>query len=86
VKTLTASELEARCLAVLDEAGRTGEVFVITRNGREIARLVGSRASVHPQDDLRGTVTLRGDVVAPATRPEDWAAADGTPPQPDREP
>lgn len=76
VKTLAASELKARLLAVLDEVERTGEVIVITKRGREVARLVGPArsSSRHPQDELLGTVTVHGDLIEPAVPAEDWAA------------
>jgi prevent-host-death family protein len=76
VKTLTASEFKARCLGVLDEVARTGEVVVITKRGREVARLVGPAASqhAHPQDALVGTVTFVGDVVGPAVPAGEWDA------------
>ncbi len=79
MKTLTASELKARLLAVLDEVERTGEVIVVTKRGREVARLVGpaASASAHPQDELQDTVTFIGDVVAPIGATEDWAALSG---------
>lgn len=79
VKTITASELKARLLAVLDEVERTGEVIVVTKRGREVARLVGPAASaaVHPQDELLGSVTEVGDILAPIGVPEDWAALAG---------
>ena len=85
MKTLSASEFKARCLAVLDEVNRTGEVVVITKRGREVARLVAPARSAHahPQDELRGTVTFHGDVVAPAARPEDWGAVAEDPGRPD---
>ena len=80
MKTIAASELKARLLAVLDEVEQTGEVIVVTKRGREVARLIGPAhsAEVHPQDELRGTVTEVGDVLAPVSRPEDWAALSET--------
>lgn len=34
---IEASELKARCLAILDEVGRTGESVVISKHGRPVA-------------------------------------------------
>ena len=34
-----ASEFKAKCLALMDEVARTGEHFVITKNGQPVAEL-----------------------------------------------
>jgi len=75
VKTITASELETQLFVILDAVERTGEAVVVTRHGREVARLIGPTASTaaHPQGELRDNVTFLGDVLAPTRAPEDWA-------------
>ena len=79
MKIISASELKARLLAVLDEVERTGEVVVVTKRGREVARLVGPVASLTalPQDELLNTVAYPGDVLAPIGAESDWAALSG---------
>jgi prevent-host-death family protein len=42
-KVLRASEFKAKCFAVLDEVGRTGESVVITKNGKPLVELVPYR-------------------------------------------
>lgn len=73
VKTIRASDFKARCLALMDEVGRTGETWVVTKNGRPVAELrpyQGARAAspfgLHP------TLRIVGDVVAPLDEP--WNA------------
>ena len=80
MKTLEASELKERLPAALDEIERTGEMIVITRHGKEVARLVGpsGSASRHPQDELRGTVTVHGGLIEPVLPTEDWEVLGGS--------
>lgn len=74
MRTINASEFKAKCLAILDEVAVTGEEVTITKRGRAVARLTPplARGEGHPQERLRGTVTLRGDVVGTAIPEEDW--------------
>ncbi len=52
-----ASVFKSRCLAILDEVEATHRTFVVTKNGRPVARLVPLEA---PAPTL-GTVTLLTD-------------------------
>jgi prevent-host-death family protein len=61
--TIAAGAFKARCLALLDQVAETGEPLVVTKRGRPVARLVPARAPNAPS--LRGSVTVRGDLVAP---------------------
>jgi len=73
---IAASEFKARCLAILDEVQRTGEEVTILNRGRPVARLVPAvpRGGRTPQETLRGTVRVRGDIVGPVLPPDAWAA------------
>jgi prevent-host-death family protein len=66
MQTLQASEFKAKCLAVMDDVSRTGEVLVITKNGKPVAELrpySGGKADspfgLHPR------LAIVGDVVSP---------------------
>jgi len=74
MRSMKASELKAKLLAVLDEVEKTGEPINITKRGRPVATLVSSirGASAHPQDSLRGSVEIVGDIVSPVLSPADW--------------
>ncbi len=74
MQTIKASEFKARCLALMDDVAATGEVLVVTKNGKPIAELrpySGGKAEspfgLHP--DLR----VLGDIVAPSAV-ADWKA------------
>ena len=72
MKTVDASDLQARCPALLDHVSRTGERVVILKRGRPVAELGPPRCAVadYPQMELKGTVTVIGDIVGPAISEE----------------
>lgn len=79
MRTMTATEFKAKCLAVLDQVRESGETVTILKRGKPVAQLVPPApvASGHPQDALRGTVRFHGDVVAPVLPAEEWDAERG---------
>ena len=79
MKSVTASQLKAKCLAIIDEVAATGEPVVITKRGRPVARLSPAAPTLgrHPQDTLFGTVEVLGDIVRPVLDAEVWEAEEG---------
>ncbi|MBI5477605.1 MAG: type II toxin-antitoxin system Phd/YefM family antitoxin [Deltaproteobacteria bacterium] len=79
MRSINATEFKAKCLAILDEVARTGQPVTILKRGRPVA-LVGpppvSRAR-YPQQELVGTVTIVGDIVAPVLPADAWDAVRG---------
>ena len=73
---INASEFKAKCLAILDEVSATGEAVTILKRGRPVAELVPpvSSGSRYPQDDLRESVVIKGDIVEPVLPAEVWEA------------
>jgi prevent-host-death family protein len=64
VRTVSASQFKAKCLAMLDEVAATGEEIVVTKYGRAVARV---SAAAQPQS-LRGSVTFNvsdEELIAP---------------------
>ena len=68
--TIAAGKFKAQCLGLLDQVARSGEILVITKRGKPVARLVPIAKSA-PQS-LRGSVDVCGDIVAPTG--ETWEA------------
>ena len=79
MRTLSATEFKARCLALLDEVAVTGEVITVLKHGKPVAQVVPavSRAGGYPQDALAGSVEFLGDVIEPVLEPEAWEAEAG---------
>jgi len=72
-REISASQFKARCLGLMDQVARDGEVLVITKNGRPVAELHPCARSrrvspfgLHPDTELIG------DVVTPLDEP--WEA------------
>jgi prevent-host-death family protein len=67
MRSMKASEFKAKCLAILDEVHETGEPVMILKRGRPVAKLVSPTrgGSLNPQDELRGSVTILGDIMEP---------------------
>ncbi len=76
---INASEFKAKCLAILDEVANTGEEVLILKRGKPVAQLVPPVASSsrHPQDELRDSVVIKGDVIEPVLPAEAWEAEGG---------
>lgn len=74
METINATDFKARCLAILDHVQKTGERLVILKRGRPVAELLPATGAAGecPQMELMGTVTVEGDVIAPAVPEEDW--------------
>lgn len=79
MKTMTATEFKAKCLAVLDEVGASGETVTILKRGKPVAQLVPPVpvSAGYPQEALRGTVVFHDDVVEPVLPAEAWDAERG---------
>jgi prevent-host-death family protein len=76
VRTIPAGEFKQRCLALLDEVGASGEPIVVTKRGRPVAQL--APVSCEPEQDWRGAMRGRGEILAdlvePAAGPAEWEA------------
>lgn len=74
MEIINASEFKAKCLAILDRVRDTGERIVITKRGRPVAELGPPSHSEtgFPQAELKGTGTVKGDIVSPAIPEEYW--------------
>jgi prevent-host-death family protein len=70
--TIPAGEFKARCLGLLDQVARSGEILVITKRGKPVARLVPIEQTM--PTSLRGSVQYHGDIVAPTG--ETWEAGE----------
>jgi prevent-host-death family protein len=75
IRTISASQFKAQCLAMLDEVAATGEEIVVTKRGRAVVRV----SPVSEPESLRGSVTFSvsdEDLLAPLD--VEWSAAQKT--------
>lgn len=75
MEEIAISKFKATCLAVLEQVRKTGKPVRVTRFGRAVAEIVPAS---EPQGQkrflgtMRGTMKILGDIVSPASDPEDW--------------
>ena len=75
MEEIAISKFKATCLAVLERVRKTGKPVLVTRFGQPVAQLVPPSAQERPKRELgalRGTARITGDIVSPATDPDDW--------------
>lgn len=64
MRTISASELKAKCLGVLDDVHETGAEVVVTKHGKPVAKLVPILTA---RKSLRGAwkslAKVHGDIV-----------------------
>jgi prevent-host-death family protein len=74
MKEVAISEFKAKCLALVDEVQKTKTPLLITKFGRPVAEVIPPTPK--PAGDwigsMRDRIEILGDIVAPATDPEEW--------------
>ena len=72
---IAAGEFKAKCLKLMDQVQETGEVIVITKRGKPVAKLVPVK-EVKPEKSyygyMKGTGKILGDIISPIGEP--WNA------------
>ena len=78
-KTIPAGVFKARCLAIMDEVQAKRQAVVITKRGKPVAKLIPVEQE---KDDIfgfmkgKGRIEIKGDIISPATSPEEWGGLD----------
>ncbi|MBI1786048.1 MAG: type II toxin-antitoxin system Phd/YefM family antitoxin [Acidobacteria bacterium] len=64
-RVVTATELKAKCLALLDEVDEKGDTITVTKRGRPVATLqpVKAKSWRSPEGAWIGKVEIVGDIV-----------------------
>lgn len=66
MQTIQASEFKSRCLALMDDVARSGEVLVVTKNGRPVAELRPySGGKCGSPFGLHSGLEITGDILSP---------------------
>jgi prevent-host-death family protein len=75
--SMAISKFKATCLATLERVRRTGRPVRVTRFGKPVADIVPP-APAQPEPawmgSLRGTLDIKGDIVAPSSEVARWEA------------
>jgi prevent-host-death family protein len=75
--SMAISKFKATCLAALERVRRTGRPLRVTRFGKPVADIVPAtpdRPKKAWLGSLRGTLEIRGDIVAPSSEDAPWEA------------
>ena len=65
MQTIQASEFKAKCLALMDDVARSGEVLIITKSGRPIAELRPySGGRISSPFGLHAALEIKGDILS----------------------
>jgi prevent-host-death family protein len=72
MRTISANEFRARCLAVVNEVNSTREPILITKRGKPVARLIPAGKPAKFIGRLKGKFKIVGDILSPIVPPEDW--------------
>lgn len=66
IQTIKASEFKAKCLKIMDEVAETGKSIIITKNGKEVAKIVPVKPKVKSLYGLgKGKIKILGDIISP---------------------
>ena len=73
-RVVPVSEFKAKCLALLEAVGETGDEVVVTKHGKPVASVVAQRPSARKmyRPSLAYMVRYAGDVESPIEA--NWAA------------
>lgn len=63
-KSIAAGVFKARCLAILEEVGRTKETIIVTKRGRPVARIMPVVDSTDAES-LEGSIVHQEEIVGP---------------------
>jgi prevent-host-death family protein len=75
MEKIAVSKFKATCLEVLERVRRTRKPVLVTRFGQPVAEVVPPSAPKRKESRLgsmSGTITIKGDIVSPASDPDDW--------------
>jgi prevent-host-death family protein len=73
---ISVTDFKARCLALLEMVHKTGETVTVTKRGVPVADVVRARRdrSQDPDEYLRDSVEVVGDIISPVLPAETWEA------------
>ncbi len=72
-RVVAASEFKAKCLQLMDEVQESKTPLVVTKHGKPVVTIFpASEEGAFPFGDMKGLITIKGDIVGPTG--ERWSA------------
>lgn len=75
MEEISISEFKAKCLAILEQVRKTKKPIRVTKFGKPVAEVVPpspARERGNWLGCMKGTAEIVGDIVSPATDPQEW--------------
>ena len=75
MEEIAISKFKATCLSVLERVRKTRKPIRVTKFGQAVAEVVPPSLPDRPAGwlgSMKGTGTITGDIVAPATAEDEW--------------
>ncbi len=75
--SVNATEFKAKCLQYLDDVRDDGQIVIVTKHGKEVAKLVPVNTPERPKVKagfMKDRMTITGDIMEPFT--EEWEQHD----------
>ena len=75
MEEISISEFKAKCLALMEQVRKTKKPLRVTKFGKALVDIVPAAPPKHSGNWLgcmKGTAEIVGDIVSPATDPEEW--------------
>jgi prevent-host-death family protein len=75
MEEVSISEFKVKCLAILEQVRKTRKPIRITRFGKPVAEVVPpslEKARGSWLGSMKGRGMILGDIISPATDPEEW--------------
>ncbi|MGC2112427.1 MAG: type II toxin-antitoxin system Phd/YefM family antitoxin [Candidatus Korobacteraceae bacterium] len=81
MQKIAISEFKAKCLSLLQQVAKTKQPIRVTRFGKPVADVVPPEETQVDRKAWigsgKGTAKILGDIISPASEPEDWEALRG---------
>jgi prevent-host-death family protein len=77
MEEMAISKFKAHCLEVIARVERTRKPVRITKRGKPVAELNPATTDRRPKPvfgSMKGKMKILGDIISPASAPEDWDA------------
>jgi prevent-host-death family protein len=76
-RTVPAAVFKAKCLALLDEVAATGQILIVTKRGKPVARILPPETTEDIRGFLKSAFVHVGDVEDTGEAWSDWDPEQG---------
>lgn len=70
METVPAGQFKVHCLALLDKVAQKGEMLIVTKHGKPVARILPVEKQKDVENPLKHSIVFEGDLLSPIS--ETW--------------